>query len=131
MPRRPRPFLHLVLILALLCQAVIPAGAMPAADRDSGTLTIEICTADGLRQVTLLLVPGDPGDPPHDPMADHDCWYACAGSPTAHALPIAAELPVSAAGVSHRAAISACLQPMTESMGPPLGARAPPLLSLD
>jgi len=131
MLRSQHPLLPLLLILALLCQAVIPAGAMPGTDRDHGTLTIEICTADGLRQITLPRDGADTDTPPgHDSEVEGDpCWYAACAACAMPALPQCSPLSSEDARGGLVSPASG-VYPANPIAGPPLGARAPPIFTL-
>jgi hypothetical protein len=107
--RVPDAWTALLAALLLLIQGLTPAAAMPRVE--GGGVTIEICTHDGARSIT---VPQDHAPPtPH-----HDCCDHCVMA-VAHALPAAAPaLPVRYAR-SETAAPGAPVSPSALARAPP------------
>ena len=115
-----------LLVAVLLLQTVLaPAHCLGRRLGLSGTLTIEICTVDGLR----TLHPG-PGDPAVPPQAGRDGFcLACHALPHAATPPVPVLPPPAWVAVGLAWAPSGHPAPPPAIRGPPAGARAPPVLS--
>ncbi|MDX2259228.1 MAG: DUF2946 family protein [Hyphomicrobiaceae bacterium] len=120
-----------VVLVALCLRALVPAGYMPgtatAAD-GSKALTLVICTADGVRSVTID-VPDAPADGEHERQAsDGLCPFALAG-PALPEPPVAAVRGPFLVLMGQRVIPTPRLLLARVPTGPALGSRAPPLHS--
>lgn len=86
-PKRPSPLVYAVLLLALLAQAVIPAGFMPGKNAQAH-MTMVICTGDGAKTVPMPAA-FDPTGSSHEKQSkrDHSCPYAPVVTPYDLAAP--------------------------------------------
>ena len=115
-----------LLLLPLLLVSLLPQGFMPAVT-DGGTLTVTLCTSDGLRTVTL---DANGQEVPDSPVDDEDngaglCIFAGVGQFAAlHAAP---DLPTPASAVQKAAGLVPDSLRAAAYSGS-LGARAPPSL---
>lgn len=111
-------------LCALLLSALWPAGFMPGAEAEDGAFTVVICSASGLKKLTLD-ASGNPVD--ENGQAESDsCVYWTAAT---HIAALTNAFTVSAAPrpVAERPqAVKNILLP--PAIGPPLGAQAPPAL---
>lgn len=116
-----RPWLRLLLCLALAMRVVTPAGVMAGAAGDGG-LTFKLCTATGLQTIAL---PADPASPA--PPAAHEAGTCLAALAAGAALaPTVATRPAPGAFIVDRAEPSASVAILPSvlrtqtSRGPPL-----------
>ena len=112
-------------LFVLFLNALLPAGYMPGARAEDGSFTIVICSASGLKTLTLDAA-GNPLSQDEDGGAESTgCLYWTA---TAHYI-AAPEITLSAMALPAAAPLRApqahdvVLPP---AIGPPLGAQAPP-----
>ncbi|WP_439815350.1 DUF2946 family protein [Zavarzinia sp. CC-PAN008] len=122
---------HLALLL-LLVRAMIPAGFMPdmAALRD-GRIQVVLCSTDGQR-VVVLDRDGkavDDGSGRHDAVGALHCPFGLVAA-QAFILPILPQLGPSRAFERDCAPACPAQAAPPPARGPPLGARAPPALSV-
>jgi hypothetical protein len=117
--RVPNAWTALLAAVVLLIQGLAPAMAMPMASPLGGGVTVQICTHDGVRSITL---PGDQAPPaPHGDCCDHCVMAVGLAVPlAAPALPVRyahAEAIIRGAPVSPAALARA--PPRPPSQGPP------------
>ncbi len=88
--RRLGAWARWVLLVPVLLMSLIPAGAMPGHAAD-GTITLVLCTADGVEERRIDLATGEPAEEPADSGA---CDWACGQFAPALDSPPLAPLPL-------------------------------------
>ena len=115
-------------VFAFLCRAFIPVGYMPDASSErQSPFAITLCTMGGSTLVQLDF--GAESDTSHDQHYSDSCPY---GLSVAYKLMPGADAPAPVQAASFYSVTHPVRQqamPPLPALGPPLGSRAPPLIS--
>jgi len=85
-----RNAVSLLALCLLVVQLVVP-GSIVASYSPSGSFLVELCTADGIKQIAL---PGEPGAPPKQDHLPNCCVTGCAAAAAGTLPPVAFETAV-------------------------------------